>query len=132
VNFQDAVIFLAAVIVIVSAGVVLGAVLKGRGQRQLDADAHLQGRKAELYAEIIGALDSVSESDDRRKQWFIHRYYQGLVYAPDSVVRALNRYLDVAADASSNQETVMELRARVVKQMRDDKILSRLDISVII
>jgi hypothetical protein len=121
-NFQDAVIFLAGIIIIVSAGVVLGAALRGRGVRRAEQTAQLNARKAELYAEMIGALDNIAEANDQRKQWFIHRYYQALVYAPDSVVSALNRYLDAvtAIGAELSSEHLMELRGQAVRTMRVD------------
>lgn len=121
-NFQEAVIFLSAVVVIVSAGVVLGAALKARSMSGERERANHQAKLGELYAEIIGELDEVSSADERRKQWFIHRYYQALVMAPDNVLKALNQYLDAVAAMDQKQDAtkLMELRGEVVQVMRKD------------
>jgi hypothetical protein len=96
--------------------------LRGRSARRAEQTAGLNARKAELYAELIGALDGIGEANDQRKQWFIHRYYQGLVYAPDSVVTSLNRYLDAVTSigAELSSERLMELRGAAVRAMRAD------------
>lgn len=121
-NFQEAVIFISAVIVIVSAGIVLGAALRGRTIRQSEKQGAAQLRKSELYSEIIGALDSIAIDNDQKKQWFIHRYYQALVIAPDEVVHAINRYLDgvTAIGADLSPDKMMELRGKAVMAMRND------------
>lgn len=121
-NFQEAVIFLSAMIVIVAAGVVLGAVLRSRSMSGEQERANHQTKLSELYAEIIGELDEVTNADERRKQWFIHRYYQALVMAPDSVMKTLNDYLDAVAIMDQRQDTakLMELRGKVVQSMRKD------------
>lgn len=121
-DFQQAIEFIAGVLIVAGAGIILGIAIRGRGQLRAQAQAnYAQGKLADLYAEIIGELDEVTSADERRKQWFIHRYYQALVTAPDSVVRALNRYLDAVGSAHSTEpKQVMELRGELIKAMRQD------------
>ncbi len=121
-DFQEAVIFISAVIIVVAAGVVLGAVIRGRSIKQSEKLGQIQQHKAELYSEIIGALDTIIEANDQKKQWFIHRYYQALIYAPDNVIATINRYLDgvTAMGADLSPDKIMELRGKAVKAMRKD------------
>lgn len=121
-DFQQAVEFVAGILIVAGAGIVLGVAIRGRGQLRAQAQAnYAQSKLADLYAEIIGELDEVTNADERRKQWFIHRYYQALVIAPDSVVRALNEYLDAVGSGNEvDPKQVMELRGRLVKAMRID------------
>lgn len=121
-DFQEAVIFISAVIIVVAAGVVLGAVIRGRSIKQSEKLGQIQQQKAELYSEIIGALDTIIEANDQKKQWFIHRYYQALIYAPDNVITTINRYLDgvTAMGADLSPDKIMELRGKAVKAMRND------------
>lgn len=121
-DFQEAIIFVSAVIIVVAAGVVLGAVIRGRSIKQSEKVGSIQQRKAELYSEIIGALDTIVDDNDQKKQWFIHRYYQALVYAPDNVIASINRYLDgvTAMGADLSPDKIMELRGKAVRSMRAD------------
>lgn len=121
-DFQQAIEFMAGVLIVAGSGIVLGIAIRGRGQLRAQAQAtNTQTKLADLYAEIIGELDEVASADERRKQWFIHRYYQALVTAPDEVVRALNRYLDaVGSTEGSEQKQIMELRGALIKAMRQD------------
>lgn len=121
-DFQEAIVFISAVIIVVAAGVVLGAVIRGRSIKQSEKLGLIQQRKAELYAEIIGALDTIVDDNDQKKQWFIHRYYQALVYAPDNVISSINRYLDgvTAMGADLSPDKIMELRGKAVRAMRSD------------
>lgn len=121
-DFQEAIVFISAVIIVVAAGVVLGAVIRGRSIKQSEKIGLIQQQKAELYAEIIGALDTIVEANDQKKQWFIHRYYQALIYAPDNVISSINRYLDgvTAMGADLSPDKIMELRGRAVRAMRVD------------
>lgn len=121
-DFQEAVVFIGAVIIVVAAGAILGAVIRGRSIKQSEKVGAIQQKKADLYAEIIGALDTIVEDNDQKKQWFIHRYYQALVYAPDNVISSINRYLDgvTAMGADLSPDKIMELRGKAVKAMRND------------
>ncbi|TAK89628.1 hypothetical protein EPO04_00775 [Patescibacteria group bacterium] len=121
-DFQQAIEFMAAVLVVAGSGIVLGVAIRGRGQVKAQAQANqAQSKLADLYAEIIGELDEVTKADERRKQWFIHRYYQALVTAPDSVIRALNRYLDAVGTVEDvDTKQIMELRGALIKAMRQD------------
>lgn len=121
-DFQQSIEFMAGVLIVAGSGIVLGIAIRGRGQLRAQAQAtNTQTKLADLYAEIIGELDEVASADERRKQWFIHRYYQALVTAPDEVVRALNRYLDaVGSTEGAEPKQVMELRGALIKAMRQD------------
>lgn len=121
-DFQQSIEFMAGVLIVAGSGIVLGIAIRGRGQLRAQAQAtNTQTKLADLYAEIIGELDEVASADERRKQWFIHRYYQALVTAPDEVVRALNRYLDAVGSAEGSEpKQVMELRGALIKAMRQD------------
>ncbi len=119
-DFSDAVVFIAAIIIVTGAGIALGTLLSGRGHKKTQALAPALARKADLYADLISALDTLHEADDRRKQWFIHRYYQALILAPDAVIVSVNRFLDGVTAESPAAEKLMELRGQAVKAMRDD------------
>ncbi len=126
-SFTDAVTFLAAILAIIAAGAFLGSSLRGRSQRRQEQLNAVHSRKYDLYVEIIGALDSLTNASDRQKQWFIHRYYQSLMVAPDAIVTPLNRYLDnLTAEDNSNHDKLMEMRGQLVMAMRQD-ILSSVD-----
>lgn len=121
-DLQEAITYVAAIITVVGAGVLLGAALRGRGQHISHVSAQAYAKKTELYSEIISSLDTVAEADSGRKQWFIHRYYQLLAYAPDHVIRHLNHYLDSvsAVGAELSSEGMLEIRGRVIRAMRRD------------
>jgi hypothetical protein len=116
-DFKDAVEFLAGVFIIVGAGIWLGYGLRGRSGKP---DPHAVHRKADLYAEIIHAMDKLTAADRLAKDHFVEFYYQGLIEASDSVVKSLNKYLEVVSNPDSSDDQVTIARDNVALAMRRD------------
>lgn len=115
-DLQSSVEFAAALIVVVGSGIVLGMVIRPKDKEAIE---WIQARKTILYSEIVMSMDNLVQSSAEYKQYFIQRYYQALIYAPDSVVRALNAYMEVAAKDSSGED-LLAARDTAVFAMRRD------------
>lgn len=115
-DFQNSVIFAAALIVIAGAGILLGMAIRGRNNQSIES---IEGRKAILYSEIVMSMDNLATASSEYKQYFIQRYYQALVYAPDTVVKALNNYLASVAGGADTEKLLADRDAAVLAMRRD-------------
>lgn len=115
-DFQTSVEFAGALIVVVGSGIFLGMGIKSR-RNEVAENVH--SRKALLYSEIVMSMDNLSDSSAEYKQYFVHRYYQGLVYAPDTVIKSLNEYL-VAIARGDRGDKLLDVRDNAVLAMRRD------------
>jgi hypothetical protein len=114
-SFSDSVIFVAAIVIIVSAGVLLGAGLRGRRR---SGNPEVAAGKAALYAEIAQSIDGLGQAGNDLKRYFMQRYYQSLIYASDDVIKKLNVFLDT--DPKSSSEVREQARDAALIAMRRD------------
>jgi hypothetical protein len=118
-ELSEAIQYIAAIIVVVGAGVVLGMVLKRRQPLQA---AHSQHERLQTYADLISAMDGLRTADEHHKGDFIAAYYRALVYAPDNVVMAINSFLQTITAAERDYDIHKQTAARdaAVLEMRRD------------
>jgi hypothetical protein len=108
-DFQDSVVFLGAMLVVVLAGGLVGWLLARRG----DHGGFLTDYKIELYASIISLLDGLRQAPEEDKHQFVDYYYQVLLMGGDEVVQSINRYLQETGPKD-------EVRNGVVTAMRKE------------
>ncbi|HUC20647.1 MAG TPA: hypothetical protein VMR98_04095 [Candidatus Polarisedimenticolaceae bacterium] len=118
-DLYQAIQYIAAIIVIVGAGVLLGISLRRRQPLQA---AHSQHERLQTYAELINTMDGLRTANEHHKADFISAYYRALVYAPDKVVAALNAFLQTVTLPESQYDPSKQTAARdsAVLEMRRD------------
>ncbi|HEX7259697.1 MAG TPA: hypothetical protein VF272_02085 [Candidatus Saccharimonadia bacterium] len=118
-DLPQAIQYISAIIVIVGAGILLGLSLRRRQPLQ---SAHSQHERLQTYAELIGAMDGLRTANEDHKGDFISAYYRALVYAPDSVVEALNAFLQTVTISEKQYDSVKQTAARdaAALEMRRD------------
>jgi hypothetical protein len=116
-DLTSAVEYLAAIIVIVAAGAVLGATLRRRPQ-----NPQLRRERVNVYSEVIGLMDGLRMATAAHKRHFVDAYYQALLYAPDSVLSSLNKFVQAVTqpDEKYDSSAAMEARDAAVRAMRVD------------
>lgn len=118
-DFQEAIIFVAAIIIVISAGVVLGAALRGRGHNP--AKSMFTHDKANMYARVTEVIDKIPKTGADQRHRLADLYYDALIYAPDYVIKAFNHYIRVAAKAiDPYSEEMLNAKDGLVIAMRQD------------
>ena len=117
-DLQSAIEFIAATLIIVVAGVLLGMALARRSKEK----AYIDHDRLEAYVDLVGAMDGLRQADEEHKQVFINAYYRALMFAPDSVVRSLNTFLQTVTASEGDYDPAAQASARdqVVLAMRQD------------
>lgn len=118
-DFQSAVQYVAAILVIIVAGALLGMALRSRQEKRSPLTYGYYTQKATVYGELIHLMDALSSASPEHKAEFVRRYYQALLHAPDNVIIWLNRFLATITD-NKTEEEVMDARAQAILAMRQD------------
>jgi hypothetical protein len=118
-DFQEALIFISAIIIVVSAGVVLGALLRGRTSNS--AKPIFTHDKANMYARVTEVIDKIPKTGAEQRHRLADLYYDSLIYAPDYVIKAFNHYIRVAAKAiDPYSEEMLNAKDGLIIVMRQD------------
>jgi hypothetical protein len=116
-DFTASVEYLAAIVVIVTAGALLGVGLRRRSDNQ---SLHLE--RAKTYVGLIGSIDELRNAPVDQKRRFASAYHRALLYGSDAVVQALSQFVWSVGAPEAEYDPVAELEARdaVILAMRQD------------
>lgn len=118
-DFSEATKFVASIVILIIAGGLLGAALARRGKA---VPPQLLHERLKTYADLLATIDGLRDAEASHKRRFIRTYQRALVYAPDSVVRALDRFVQQAAAEEHDPAAQMEARDAAVLAIRRDAI----------
>jgi len=116
-DFTASIEYLAAIIVIVAAGALLGSGLRRRADNQV-----VQSERTKAYASLIGSIDELRGASLEQKRRFAGAYRRTLLYGSDAVVRSLSQFVWTvgAPEADYDPLAALEARDEVILAMRRD------------
>ena len=120
-DFNDAMEFIAAIIVLIVAGALLGAAI-GRRRKQLPEIILRERLKA--YADLLTTIDNIRDAEIIHKRRFILAYQRAVLYAPDNVMQSLDKLVQSAAADEYDPAATMEARDAAVLAIRQDALTS--------